>query len=137
MQFLIAVAILAVAVGATVVADDAKQESPLDGVWVGGYSKTSVDDWTIEIQDGQFSAQAKDQSQFFSGPLRVHATEPPGIDFEIDDCECKYRGQTSRGVYELDGERLKIGASPPGESRPPGFREEQGEVLYLTRQPPS
>ena len=42
--------------------------------------------------------------------------------------------QESRGIYELDGDRLRIRMAPPGENFPATFDAESGVLLDLRRE---
>jgi uncharacterized protein (TIGR03067 family) len=48
------------------------------------------------------------------------------------------RGRVQAGVYEFDGDKLKICAAPPGKDRPAGFdtKDKPGQTLLILRKQP-
>jgi hypothetical protein len=48
-------------------------------------------------------------------------TSPAQVDFTIQDCECKFDGMTSAGIYYEDDGAIVFVAPAPGAPRPEGF----------------
>ena len=48
-------------------------------------------------------------------------TSPAQIDFTIEDCECKYKGMTSTGIYYEDDDSIVFAGPAPGDPRPKAF----------------
>ena len=48
-------------------------------------------------------------------------TSPAQIDFTIEDCECKFKGMTSTGIYREDEGILVLASPAPGDPRPKAF----------------
>jgi len=61
------------------------------------------------------------------------AKEPKAIDLRIT--EGKRKGETSQGIYALEGDILKICFSLPGKARPVNFAPSQGsgEMLFVLK----
>ena len=82
--------------------------------------------------DGRrFRAQAG-EDDWYEGRIELREREKPAeIDFEIEDCNCSYKGAVSEGIFRWDGESLVVAAPRPGASRPTWFVETSGQMMRL------
>ena len=48
-------------------------------------------------------------------------TSPAQVDFTIEDCECKFKGMTSTGIYHEDDGTIVFAGPAPGDPRPKAF----------------
>ena len=117
-------------------ADTAKQGAELDGAWVGTADGDYGGQWTFVISKGKVEIKGPD-SIFYSGTVTLNTkTNPRQADFKINSCsQWEYVGETSLGIYKLNGNKLTLVASEPGSmSRPAFFESDGGSLLFpLTR----
>jgi uncharacterized protein (TIGR03067 family) len=115
--------------------DDAKKEQDkLQGTWAaveggppGGQLTFAGDKFTIR--------DTKENKDVAKGTFKVDPSKKPKtIDMTVtEDSEGgKYKGKTSLGIYELDGDQLKWCANEPGKTeRPKEFVKEASGDRYL------
>jgi len=117
-------------------ADTAKKGAELDGTWVGTADGDYGGQWTFVISKGKVEIKGPD-SIFYSGTVTLNnKTNPRQADFKINNCsQWEYVGETSLGIYKLDGDKLSLVASEPGSMSRPAFFESGGESMLfpLTR----
>jgi len=117
-------------------ADTAKKGAELDGTWVGTADGDYGGQWTFVISKGKVEIKGPD-SIFYSGTVTLNnKTNPRQADFKIYNCsQPDYVGETSLGIYKLNGNKLILVASEPGSmSRPAFFESGGGSMLFpLTR----
>ncbi len=66
--------------------------------------------------------QADGVHGLYTGYLSVRADlSPAEVDSTIEECDCKFEGMTSRGIFYEDDEGFVIAAPAPGEPRPAAF----------------
>jgi len=58
------------------------------------------------------------------------SAKPKTIDYEVTDGPNK--GKKQLGIYELDGDTLKVCLAAPGDERPKEFSSKEGEKRVLT-----
>jgi uncharacterized protein (TIGR03067 family) len=81
-------------------------------------SKMTVDKKSIKLTD-------KDDKQLWILDYKLDAsTKPAEIDMTV--AEGQGAGKTSQGIYELDGDALKICYALPGGDRPKDFKTKEG-----------
>jgi len=118
-------------------ADTAKKGAELDGTWVGTADGDYGGQWTFVISNGKVEIKGPD-SIFYSGTVTLNnKTNPRQADFKIYNCsQSEYVGETSLGIYKLDGDKLSLVASEPGSMSRPGYFESGGESMLfpLTKQ---
>jgi uncharacterized protein (TIGR03067 family) len=113
----------------------AKQGGELDGTWV-GTAGGSYGEWTFTISKGKVEVKGP-ESEYYSGTVALNTnTKPKQVAFKIEKCSFpEYVGETSLGIYKLEGGKLTIAASEPGSmSRPYVLESGGGAMLFsLTR----
>jgi uncharacterized protein (TIGR03067 family) len=113
----------------------AKKGAELDGTWV-GTAGGSYGEWTFAISKGKVEVKGPD-GEYYSGTMTLNTkTKPKQVDFKINKCSLTdYIGETSLGLYKLDGNKLTIAASEPGSMYRPYGLESGGDamVFSLTR----
>jgi uncharacterized protein (TIGR03067 family) len=109
----------------------------LEGTWVGADAGGYGGQWTFVISKGKVEAKGP-EAAFYAGTVMLgEKADPKRVDFKIDRCSFpEYVGETSLGIYKLDGNKLTLAASEPGSfSRPAFFNSTDGVMLFsLTRQ---
>jgi uncharacterized protein (TIGR03067 family) len=71
-----------------------------------------------------------------SRPFKIDSRKKPGT-IDLRSTEGRIRGQTAEGIFEVDGETLRLGLVDPGKPRPMKFTSEGGlghHVLVYKRQ---
>jgi len=110
--------------------------SELEGTWVGTAANEYGSEWTFVISMGKVEVKAP-ESVFYSGTVTLNTKmNPKQVEFKIDKCSLpEYVGETSLGIYKLEGKKLTLAASEPGTiSRPAFFDSSGGIILFsLTR----
>jgi len=108
----------------------------LEGTWVGTAAGGYGDEWTFVISTGKVEVKGP-ESVLYSGTITLNTkTNPKQTEFKIDKCSLpEYVGETSLGIYKLEGNKLTLAASEPGSiSRPAFFDSGGGAMLFsLTR----
>jgi uncharacterized protein (TIGR03067 family) len=79
--------------------------------------------------DGKFKAQNAGQT-FLAGSVQIDPDKKPRT-MDITYTEGDLKGQTSRAIYELDGDTLRICRAAPGKARPVEFASKPGSGLTL------
>ncbi|HZT79683.1 MAG TPA: TIGR03067 domain-containing protein [Gemmataceae bacterium] len=133
---------LALAVGFTTPAagqkDDAaaKEAKKFQGTWVfvsmerDGKQQPKGDEvMTVTIQGDKFTVKRGDKF-FHSGTQKLYpARKPKAIDARITEGEGK--GTTMLGIYELDGDTLKVCFDEEGKARPTEFKSKPNSSLFV------
>jgi len=114
----------------------ARKGSELDGTWVGTTDGDYWGQWTFVISNGKVEIKGP-ESIFYSGTVTLNnKTNPKQADFKIDKCsQPEYAGETSLGIYKLEGNKLTLVASEPGSMYRPAYLESGGGAMLfpLTR----
>ena len=94
------------------------RRSELEGSWVGCEVRRPLVEWTLSVNGNQFNLVREDLNEWYTGFLRLNKNcRLKKIDLEvIDTAKQKSKGKTSLGIYEIDGDKLTIIATEPGES---------------------
>ena len=110
-----------------------KDKKAIQGTWTGSKGDKKAQ---LTFEGNKFTFEFGGKSA--SGTFTIDpAKKPKQIDLTItkgDDETKKYEGKTSKGIYELNGGKLKWLASEPGaEDRPEAFPKEADKAkgLYL------
>jgi hypothetical protein len=75
---------------------------------------------TLRIDDRDFRADTVHGS--YVGYVSIRSdTSPAQVDFTIENCECKFDGMTSAGIYYEDDGTIVFAAPAPGEPRLKAF----------------
>jgi hypothetical protein len=75
---------------------------------------------TLRIDNRDFHADGVHGR--YAGYVSVRSDSTPAqVDFTIEDCECKYKGMTSTGIYYEDGGTIVFAGPVPGDPRPEAF----------------
>ena len=110
-----------------------KDKKAIQGTWTGSKGDKKAQ---LTFEGNKFTFEFGGKSA--SGTFTIDpAKKPKQIDVTVtkgDDETKKYEGKTSKGIYELNGGKLKWLASEPGaEDRPEAFPKDADKVngLYL------
>jgi uncharacterized protein (TIGR03067 family) len=135
-------ALLLACVAGLLIAADAKDDAAKEemkkfqGSWdttaeVNG--KKLPDPATVIIKDNTYTVKVKDK-KLEEGTLKVDPSKKPkAIDSTAGDGADK--GKTMLGIYEIDGDTIKICFAMPGKDRPKEFVTKEGSdtVLYVMK----
>ena len=127
---------LAVALSFSLVARSGDPKDGIDGTWLPSMAefggKILDDVWRnhhkLEVKDGKYevtSGKILDQSTFKLNP----AAKPKELD--ITGIEGPNKGKTFLGIYERDGDTLRICYDLGGKDRPTEFKTKEGTQLFL------
>jgi len=105
----------------------------LEGTWVGSDAGSYGDVWTFVISKGKVEVKGP-ESVFYSGTVALNTkTNPKQVEFKIDKCSLpEYVGETSLGIYKLEGKKLTLAASEPGSISRPAFFDSTGGVMLFS-----
>jgi len=120
-------ALLLSGMGLMAIASD-KDNKAIQGTW-----EASKDDKKIQLtfEGNKFTFRIADAS--ITGTVTTDSKKKPyAIDMTVtdtsDEGHMKYKGKTSKGIFEVDGDKLKWCASEPGaDERPTEFAEAKGK----------
>jgi len=111
----------------------AATEERLQGRWEVYAYGTSWKTWTISFDQRRFHSVGE-AGDWYTGRVEVRdEIEPSQLDFVIEDCQCKYKGMTSRAIFRWEGENLVMAAPAPDSPRPADFDESSGQMMELRR----
>ncbi|MFC1792914.1 TIGR03067 domain-containing protein [Planctomycetota bacterium] len=111
----------------------AEMGSELEGTWVGSDAGGYGGQWTFVISKGKVEVKGPN-SEFYSGTITLNTkTNPKQSDFKIEKCSMpEYVGETSLGIYKLEGNKLTLAASEPGSMDRPAFFDSTGGVMLFS-----
>ena len=111
--------------------------SELEGSWVGCEVRRPLVDWTLTIRGNRFSLVREDWNLWYSGFVRLNKNcRLNKIDLEVVDTTVQAsNGKTSLGIYEVDGDALKIIVTKLGDQLRPLSFDEPGKSseFYFTK----
>jgi uncharacterized protein (TIGR03067 family) len=112
-------------------ADTAKKGGELDGTWVG--TADGYGEWTFKISGGKVEVKSSD-GDFYAGTVKLNQkTNPKQTDIKINKCSIpEYEGETSLGIYKLEGNKLTLVASEPGSMSRPYYLESGGQAMLFS-----
>ena len=115
--------------------NDVPSANGLEGVWVGHEVDGSPYDWTFTIAGNQMRIEST--YEWYEGTYTTNASaSPKQLDFLISDgSESQYVGQTSLGIYKIEGNTLTWAGNGPGvTTRPSDFTPGEARVFVVTKQ---
>lgn len=122
-------------VGLTHAADDDKDLAKLKGKWNmvsverDGKTIENFKDGTREIDGGKYTMTSKAGAKFV-GAFKVDSSKKVK-EMDLMPSDGQYKDKTLLGIYELDGDTLKICFAEPGKDRPTEFTSKGGNVLAI------
>ncbi len=113
-------------------------EEFFQGNWQAYKYASDTRSWKIRVIGRSFHAEGGGgPDEWYAGYVSILAeTSPAQIDFTIENCDCNYKGATSRGIYYEDEGNIVLAAAPPGAPRAETFKR-VGEMLRLRRLEPT
>ena len=123
-------------------ADQAEELKKLEGTWefdsaVSNGDKAPAEElkkMKVIIGDGKIKVQQGDQV-LDEMPFKISVDATPK-NIDVTNTQGDKKGKEELGIYELDGDTLKICSSNPGEKRPTAFESKEGsktDLLVLKR----
>ena len=113
--------------GADPPADQSQKElARFQGAWViasaeqDGRPEPSVKDTRVIISADQFTTKLADRP-LRHGTVKLDATRQPNKAIDLIYTDGPQKGQSSRGIYRLDGDSWVLAFSIPGKERPNSF----------------
>jgi len=83
----------------------------------------------------QFCADTQ-PDEWYEGYIVLRPDEEPAhFDFVIEDCNCGFKGQTSEGIFYLDGETVVVLSASPDSTRPPNFEKSDEPRVSMRFEP--
>jgi uncharacterized protein (TIGR03067 family) len=134
------------AVGLPVMAGDAKEEAvqkeleALKGIWAvvsaerdgKKLSDEQLKDVTLRYDGSGNVSVRKGEMLLFDGTIRIDPTKKPKTLDATQTSEGPDKGKTFLGIYELQGDTLKVcSAAPAGKDRPTEFSSRPGSGHFL------
>lgn len=123
-------------VAAGVFAQDKKAINKLDGKWVvvsverDGKADEGLKG-AVRVNAGEKYTLTPKDGKAISGAFKVDPSKKPKT-MDMLPSEGRYKGKTLLGIYELDGDTLKICFAEPGKDRPTEFTSKgSGVVLAI------
>ena len=113
-------------------AKKAKKGGELDGTWV-GTADGGYGEWTFKISGSKVEVKGP-ESESYVGTVKLNTkTNPKQADFKITECSMpEYVGETSLGIYKLEGNKLILVASEPGSMSRPYDLESGGQAMLFS-----
>ena len=110
----------------------AKKGGELDGTWV-GTAAGGYGEWTFTISGGKVEVKGPD-AEFYAGTVTLNTkANPKQADFKINKCSLpEYEGETSLGIYKVEGNKLTLVASEPGSMSRPYYLESGGDAMLFS-----
>src|SRR5439155_10414112 len=110
-----------------------REMKKLEGTWIVRFHQ----------RDGTWipAEELKDETLLIAGnrmTFRLNGKATLEITYEIDPTrkprflDTSVAGKTVHGIYEIDGDKLKICEAPPGKDRPTTFKADAGSGRFLT-----
>ena len=114
-------------------AQASKEGTELEGTWVGTDAGGYGDEWTFVISMDKVEVKSP-EADFYSGTVTLNTkTNPKQVEFKIEKCSLpEYVGETSLGIYKLDGNKLTLATTEPGSINRPAFFDSGGEVMLFS-----
>ena len=106
-------------------------EERFQGRWDGFESDSKEPRWTLHFEGRSFRAASPDQ--WYQGRIELRDGDPAEIDLQIEDCECSFKGQTSKAIYRWDEDSIILDGPTPGDPRPVKFDTKRVQKLRLVR----
>ncbi len=137
----LSVVLLAGLVCSNLIADEAKTERErLQGMWQvmsgqeGGkaFPAADIKGSRVTVAGDTMTVQSKEDRRVMRFKLEP-SRKPKGM--ELMTIEGKDKGQTSHGIYQLEGDTLKIAFAPTGKPRPAEFSSKAGteQMLFVMK----
>ena len=116
----------------SVAADDKKD---LDGKWVVVSVERDGKPWAamkgaIRVNNGDKYILTPKEGKAVPGTFKIDPTKKPKT-IDMTPTEGNFKDKTLLGIYELDGDTLKICFAEPGKERPTDFTSKAGMVLVV------
>ena len=114
-------------------AQKTRKGTELEGTWVGTTDEGYGGQWTFTISKDKVEIKGPD-FDFYSGTVMLNTkTNPKQAEFKIDKCSLpEYIGETSLGIYKLEGNKLTLAAGEPGLMSRPAFLESGGGAMLFS-----
>ncbi len=115
-------------------ADNPKATGPLSPLEA-KFQGTWKPNYTIIIEGRDFCADTQ-PGEWYEGYIVIRPDEEPAqIDFVMEECAGGCHGQTSKGIFYLDGETIVVSAPPPGAARPQDFKKTNDPRVVMRLEP--
>jgi uncharacterized protein (TIGR03067 family) len=106
-----------------------KQGTKLQGTWVGisaeeAGKKEGYQQGQLVFDGDRFTARYGGRI-LMKGTFKIDPSKKPGA-IDLNSTEGRIQGQTAEGIYEVNGDTLRLGLVDPGKPRPTKFTRDGG-----------
>src|SRR5437762_13195268 len=128
-------ALIVVAAGLLVGADDAQKDEPPAGAWVvsalthGGNDDANAKDSTVTFADGKMTIKETGGKEH-RGTYTLDTNKKPAT-IDVVPADGPETGMTMKGVFALEKAELKLCLARPGKDRPTTLNSKAGEETML------
>jgi len=110
----------------------------VEGTWIGPEAADQQSKWTFKFAGNRLEVTGPTNQEWYKGSILISPEESPKrADFIIQECSDESLvGKISVGIYKLDGKKLTLAASAPGNTTRPTALDSQsdGRLWTLTKQ---
>lgn len=116
--------------------DAAKATAKLDGKWMivsmvrNGKEEETLKGATRINKAGMYRVVDKDDKEIVHGSFTIEAGKNPST-MDMTPASGRYKGKKLLGIYQLDGDSLKVAFSETGTDRPTEFTGKPGVVYVI------
>lgn len=113
-------------------AKEAPKGGELEGTWVGTADR-SYGEWTFTISGNKVEVKGPESESYVGTVMLNTKTNPKQADFKINACSMwEYVGETSLGIYTLEGNKLTLVTNEPGSMSRPYVMGSGGQAMLFS-----
>jgi uncharacterized protein (TIGR03067 family) len=118
-----------------VVGQEKKEIDQLEGKWVVLSAERDGKAWdamkgAVRVNTGDKYVLTPKEGKAIPGAMKIDPSKKPKT-MDMSPTEGNFKDKTLLGIYEVDGDTLKICFAEPGKERPTEFTSKAGVVLVI------
>jgi uncharacterized protein (TIGR03067 family) len=118
-----------------VLAQDKKEIEKLEGKWVVVSAERDGKAWdtvkgAVRVNTGDKYVLTPKEGKGIPGTMKIDPSKKPKT-MDMSSTEGNFKDKTLLGIYEVDGDTLRICFAEPGKERPTEFASKAGVVLVI------